>query len=158
MSQHASIPLNEFSSKWNFLPQNMEENEIPEIDPVTSENHKNTMIEVPGGSFKFKVKGNCIEGDDLVLAVDVQFPWEETPRRYHSQNLDIKTLLVDKYPVTNSDYKAFLLESGWSPEIKQNWLFHWYNFENYPPGFEKKPVVWVSHADAVAYCKFYQKR
>ena len=33
------------------------------------------------------VKGNAIEGDEVPLAVDVQFPWEDSPRRYHNEVL-----------------------------------------------------------------------
>ena len=68
-------------------------------------------------------------------AVDVQYPWEESPRRHHVHNMEIPALQVDKYPVTNKDYKAFLDETGWAPKQDQNWLKHWENvFTGYPPG------------------------
>ena len=42
---------------------------------------------------------------------------------------------------------------------RQNWLRHWINNgSSYPAGFENKPVVWISHSDAIAYCHFYNKR
>merc|ERR1712141_573312 len=64
----------------------------------------------------------------------------------------------DIYPVTNILYKNFLEESGWTPKVStQNWLRHWIN-GSLPDGYEKKPVVWVSHEDALAYCNFYNKR
>ena len=50
-------------------------------------NPKNQVIEVPGGEFFFMVKGNAIEGDEVPLAVDVQFSWEDSPRRYHNEVL-----------------------------------------------------------------------
>ena len=71
----------------------------------------------------------------MPLAVDVQFPWEDSPRRYHNQVLQASTLFVDKYPVTNSEYKQFLLESGWTPPLsEQNWLRHWTTDGDYPEG------------------------
>ena len=72
-------------------------------------------LDVPGGTFDFRVSGNAIEGDPLPRAVDVQFPWEDSPRRSHHQVMEMSTLLVDRYPVTNADYREFLLESGWTP-------------------------------------------
>ena len=53
--------------------------------------------------YAFAVSGNCIEGDKLPTAVDVQFPWEAHPSRYHSyHNVSIPTMNVHKYPVTNA--------------------------------------------------------
>ena len=115
------------------------------------------MLEVPGGSFFFIVKGNAIEGDELPSAVDVQLPWEDSPRRHHYKILEVPSLLVDRYPVTNLEYFEFLIESGWSPQTEQNWLKHWMD-GNIPDGFENKPVVWVSHSAASDYCTFYKKR
>ena len=90
-------------------------------------------------------------------AVDVQFPWEDSPRRHHTHDLVIPDLKVDKYPVSNQDYKAFLDSSGWAPAQKQNWLRHWAN-NTFLEGQAKKPVIWVSHGDAEAYCAYYGAR
>ena len=57
-------------------------------------NPKNQIIEVPGGEFFFMVKGNAIEGDEVPLAVDVQFPWEDSPRRYHNEVLQANLVLI----------------------------------------------------------------
>ena len=60
-----------------------------------------------------------LTGDALPYAVDVQFPWEDSPRRYHEENLRIPDLYVDKYPITNQQYKMFLDQSGWRPSISE---------------------------------------
>ena len=57
-------------------------------------NPKNQIIEVPGGEFFFMVKGNAIEGDEVPLAVDVQFPWEDSPRRYHNEVLQVNLVSI----------------------------------------------------------------
>ena len=57
-------------------------------------NPKNQVIEVPGGEFFFMVKGNAIEGDEVPLAVDVQFPWEDSPRRYHNEVLQANLVSI----------------------------------------------------------------
>ena len=163
MSELTQIPLNEFSNTWNFLKQEMEKSSNPFVDDNALKKHRETMVKVPGTKeygteFSFEVEGNCIEGNELSTAIDVQFPWEEHPQRKHQHNMEVPTLLVDKYPVTNADYKSFLLESGWFPESRQNWLNHWIDYDDYPEGYGMKPVLWVSHSDAVVYCNFYKKR
>ena len=81
------------------------------------------------------ILGNAIEGNEIPNGVDVQFPWEDSPKRYHNEVLQVPTLLVDKYPVTNAEYKQFLLESSWRPSTsEQNWLRHWTDDGEYPEG------------------------
>ena len=54
------------------------------------------------------------------------------------------------------------MASNYTPPISdQNWLRHWTGEGEdffYPEGFTNKPVVWVSHSDASAYCHFYGQR
>ena len=159
MLQMTSTPLGNYSKEWKFLPQEMEnlEQHPSKINVQMNQSSKET-VEVPEGTFTFSVRGNAIEGDDLPLAVDVQMPWENSPRRIHKKVIDIPNLNVDKYPVTNAEYQEFLEASGWQPKSPQNWLRHWTPEGKYPDGFEKKPVVWVSHGDALAYCHYYNKR
>ena len=156
MNELTQIPLRNFSSDWIFLPQTGEP--LVRYTPQADTSTTSDMIEVPGGELFFNIQGNAIEGDDIPHGVDVQYPWEDTPRRHHIHTLEIPTMLVDKYPVTNQDYLQFLSDSQWIPEIKQNWLKDWINMTQYPVGYDKKPVTWVSHDDATHYCNFYGKR
>ena len=48
-----------------------------------------------------------IEGD-TDQGVDVQFSFENTPRKVHSGIVKVPTLWVDKYPVTNDKFAKFL--------------------------------------------------
>ena len=160
MAEITSKPLRDFSSDWVYLPQeikNLENSKTAKIPPTISNNADSIMevVEVPGGSFTFDIMGNVIEGDELPYAVDVQFPWEDSPRRRHNQLIQVPNLLVDKYPVTNADYAKYISESGYSPKITQNWLKHWdiSSGQPQPPnGYENKPVVWLSHSDATGVC------
>ena len=61
-----------------------------------------------GRAYNFYTLGNCIEGDNLPTAVDVQFPWEAHPRRSHQYMLDMPALAATRFPVTNEDYWHFL--------------------------------------------------
>merc|ERR1712083_625167 len=44
--------------------------------------------------------------------VDVQFPWEPTPRRFHSQTVDIGPFYIDANLVTNAEFARFLNSTG----------------------------------------------
>lgn len=62
------------------------------------------MINIPGNSFVFQVHGIEIEGFNDV-EVDVQYPWDDAPRRFHEKKLTIHPFYMDKYPVTNTGFK-----------------------------------------------------
>ena len=89
--------------------------------------------------------------------VDVQYPWEDLPRRSHSHVMDIKSFLLDIYPVTCSKFQQFLVATGYKPADQTNFLKGWTG-TGYPAGWAKKPVTWVSFEDATAYCSWAGKR
>jgi hypothetical protein len=162
MSNLTITPLLDLSNEWKFLTQEMQDLNIQRWvtnDEYQAKRYTSSIRKVPGtDSYTFAVVGNAIEGHALHYGNDVQFPWEDSPRRIHYHNVEVSDLVVDIYPVTNILYKNFLEESGWTPEVSsQNWLRHWIN-GSVPNGYDKKPVVWVSHEDASAYCNFYKKR
>lgn len=128
------------------------------------------MVAVNGQSvYEFRVAGAEIEdtwknGKQFVkLAVDVQYPWEMEPVKYHkAHTLSINDLWVDKYPVTNEVYAAFLKQSSYAPVDSGSFLRHWGCTSpkdcSVPPGMAKMPVVFVSRQDAEEFCTFYGKR
>ena len=63
------------------------------------------MIRIPAGDFRFQVEGIEIEGFDDV-GVDVQYPWENTPRRFHDHPVHVSSFWIDKYPVTNAQFST----------------------------------------------------
>ena len=54
--------------------------------------------------------------------MDVQYAWEDTPRRFHEHTLPIKAFYIDKYPVTNAEFKKFLDASHYHPKDDLNFL------------------------------------
>ena len=89
--------------------------------------------------------------------VDVQYPWEDSPRRYHEHTMHIAAFYIDKYPVTNARVQEV---SGCNPLPSAddlNFLKDWKN-GSYPDGWGNKPVTWVSLEDARAYAKWAGKR
>jgi iron(II)-dependent oxidoreductase len=53
------------------------------------------------------------------IGVDVQYPWEPTPRRFHEHPMQIKPFFIDKYPVTNAQFKQFLDATHYHPKDDQ---------------------------------------
>ena len=110
----------------------------------------------PRRKYRFKVSGVEIEGGDDP-GVDFQYPWEDRPRRRHDKEMDIPAFYIDKYPVTNAQFKRFLDASGYRPKDEHNFLKHWHG-GTYPQGWDRKPVTWVSLEDARAYAAWAGKR
>ena len=113
-------------------------------------------IKIVGGDFLFVTSGVMIEGD-TAQGVDVQFPFEPSPRKVHSGMVQVPTLWVDKYPVTNDKFAKFLAETQYKPVDSERFLQHWHQGKP-RPGWGNKPVTFVSLRDARAYCTHYDQR
>ena len=147
-----SVRLDSFSAQWHVLHQ-----QISAIEPTKrSAIVPKDMVLVPGGAFNFDVAGIEIEGGDLD-GVDVQYPWETSPRRSHNHQMTIASFYVDKFPVTNAQFKEFLDATHYHPRDDHNFLRDWKG-GSYPEGWANKPVTWVSLEDARAYAKWAGKR
>jgi formylglycine-generating enzyme required for sulfatase activity len=114
------------------------------------------MVRIPGGAFNFKVQGVEIEGG-AYPGLDVQYPWEDSPRRFHDHALQVAPFYIDKYPVTNAQFKRFLDATHYAPRDAINFLRDWKNGA-FPQGGDKRPVTWVSLEDARAYAAWAGKR
>jgi gamma-glutamyl hercynylcysteine S-oxide synthase len=145
-------PLSSFDGIWKPIPQQLVQ--IPHTKPASSA--PEGMVAIPGGSFTFTVRGIEIEGSNDV-GVDVQYPWENMPRRFHEHNMEVQPFYIDKYPVTNAEFKKFLDASHYHPQNDLDFLRDWKN-GTYPGGWANKPVTWVSLEDARAYAKWAGKR
>ncbi len=145
-------PLASLSHQWTVLPQQIVE--IPATTPAAEE--PSGMIRIAGGEFDFRVQGTEIEGGDEP-GVDVQYPWEDSPRRFHEHRMTIQPFFIDKYPVTNAQFKQFLDATHYAPADKGNFLRDWKSGD-YPEGWGGRPVTWISIEDARAYARWAGKR
>jgi formylglycine-generating enzyme required for sulfatase activity len=114
------------------------------------------MILIPSAEFDFAVHGIEIEGGNDE-GVDVQYPWEDSPRRYHDHRMRLDAFWIDKSPVTNAQFKAFLDATHYHPADDHNFLKDWPNGV-FPEGWATKPVTWISIEDARAYAAWAGKR
>jgi iron(II)-dependent oxidoreductase len=152
MRERSAVPLASLSNQWRSLPQQL----VP-IEPTqTAAQTPAGMLRIPAGDFDFVVGGVEIEGQTWE-GNDVQYPWEDSPRRGHRRRMRIQPFHIDRTPVTNAQFRAFLDASGWRPRDPHNFLRHWRNGAP-PPGWDNKPVTWVSIEDARAYAQWAGKR
>ena len=85
--------LSSFSAEWSVLPQQLAA--IPATKRAAS--FPEDMVRIPGGDYLFKVEGIEIEGSNDG-GVDVQYPWENSPRRFHEHRMQLTPFYMDKYP------------------------------------------------------------
>ncbi|HEV2379118.1 MAG TPA: formylglycine-generating enzyme family protein [Terriglobia bacterium] len=152
MQDLAQSQLSSYSHQWHFLPQHLVE--IPFAKPIA--NPQDGMVKIPEGDFLFRVSGVEIEGGNDV-GVDVQFPWEDSPRRQHLHPMHLSSFYIDRYPVTNADFKKFVDATHYEAKDDHNFLRDWKS-GTYPDGWANKPVTWVSLEDARSYAAWAGKR
>ncbi|MDQ6677671.1 MAG: formylglycine-generating enzyme family protein [Acidobacteriota bacterium] len=152
MKTLAQNRLDSFSTQRNILQQ--------KITSITSTKPADGtpagMIRIPASDFLFVVSGIEIEGENQI-GVDVQYPWENAARRNHESVVPIKSFYIDRYPVTNADFKKFVDASKYRPQDNHNFLKDWKD-GSFPEGSANKPVTWVSLEDARAYTAWAGKR
>jgi formylglycine-generating enzyme required for sulfatase activity len=152
MKSLTATALSSYSHEWKVLPQ--------QIVPIQATKAASVppagMVKVPEADFLFKVSGIEIEGlNDM--GVDVQYPWENSPRRFHEHPMHVNSFYIDKYPVTNAQFKKFMDSTHYRPKDDLNFLRDWKD-GSYPNGWENKPVTWISQEDARAYASWAGKR
>jgi iron(II)-dependent oxidoreductase len=148
----SATPLANYSHEWKVLPQQI----VPIAVVKPPSGSPADMVKIPEADFDFRVSGIEIEGFND-MGVDVQYPWEDTPRRFHDHPMHVKSFWIDKYPVTNAQFKKFLDATHYRPQDDLNFLREW-SHGTYPTGWDNKPVTWVSLEDARAYAGWAGKR
>ena len=152
MKELTGTPLSSYAHEWKVLPQQI----VPIAATKAASSVPAGMVKIPEADFLFKVSGIEIEGFNDV-GVDVQYPWEDSPRRFHEHPVHVTSFYIDKYPVTNAEFKKFLDSTHYHPKDALNFLRDWKD-GSYPAGWENKPVTWVSQQDARAYASWAGKR
>jgi formylglycine-generating enzyme required for sulfatase activity len=152
MKELSATPLSTYSHEWKVIPQQI----VPIAAVRPPSGTPGDMVKIPAADFEFRISGIEIEGFNDI-GVDVQYPWEDTPRRFHDHPMQVKSFWIDKYPVTNAQFKKFVEATHYHPQDDLNFLRDWKNGA-YPAGWENKPVTWVSVEDARAYAAWAGKR
>lgn len=101
------------------------------------------MILVPGGQCAYHATHRWREGGFILF--------DEGPRA-----ITVEPFMIDRYEVTNDQYRVFLETSGYRPAEAHNFLRHW--ADGFPPELADHPVTWISLEDARSYAAWAGKR
>ena len=101
------------------------------------------MVKIPDGTFIFKTTN----GDEFI-------PY---PKENQGKTLEMQAFYMDKFPVTNRQFKAFLDATQYKPKDAANFLKNWEDGK-IPSGQDNFPVVYISYEDALAYSHWAGKR
>ncbi len=101
------------------------------------------MIWLPPGQMTYQAQHRFREGGFIL--------YDEGPRR-----LNMRGFHIDRYEVTNEDFKQFIDATGYTPADPHNFLRHWAN--GFPEALADHPVTWVSLDDACAFASWEGKR
>jgi formylglycine-generating enzyme required for sulfatase activity len=110
------------------------------------------MIFISGDKYKFEKINRWREGLK-------NYPFKESAigDGYVVEYLTtLEDYYIDKYEVTNRQYKEFLDATGYKPKWSMNFLKHWEN-GTYPEKLANHPVVYVDYWDAKAYAEWAGK-
>lgn len=114
-----------------------------EVKTTPSKEVPAEMVRIPGGQLIVKYT----QGDEFI-------PY---PKEQEGETVTLRGFYMDKYPVTNKDFKKFLDNTHYTPADTFGFLKHWVN-GNIPKGEEQFPVTFVSYEDAQAYATWAGKR
>lgn len=122
------------------------------LSDAISKEPPDEMIRIKGTRFHYVQQNRMREGLELK-------PFHEGPLGDAYINeywIDLQDYYIDKYEVTNKQFKEFLDASGYKPEWPANFLKHWDN-GTYPKNMGDHPVVYVDFNDAKAYAAWAGK-
>ncbi len=105
------------------------------------------MVEIPGGRFLYHATHRWREGGFVLF--------DGGPRE-----VEMGPFLMDRYEVTNADFRTFLDATAYRPAETHNFLRHWNAglAQRAPRTRADHPVTWVSLQDARAYARWAGKR
>jgi formylglycine-generating enzyme required for sulfatase activity len=140
-----------------------------------------------GPGFRFTVE-TVKDQAQQALSTDAQFWWEAKGNAAHGATIPVEPFFIDARPVTCRQWQAYLASSGYAPQDGFNFLKNWdwgaaapapaarqgapLGYETHapapapgsaaapslPPALAGTPVVYVSFAEARAFCAHYGKR
>ena len=106
----------------------------------------------------FQVTGIEIEGDERESDWTCNIRWEDFASPLSPcTRCTSRLFYIDRYPVTNAEFKKFLDATHYRPADDHNFLKDWTR-RDLSEGWANKPVTWVSLEDARAYAAWAGKR
>ncbi len=105
------------------------------------------MVPVPAGKF---IRGsNRVDEFQQAGELGSKKPWYKD--EYPQHEISLPLFYIDRYEVTNAEYKAFIDATGWRPPP-------YFEDRNIPAGQERFPISQVNWYEAERYCRWKGKR
>jgi gamma-glutamyl hercynylcysteine S-oxide synthase len=105
------------------------------------------MVRIPGGTFTYRSTRSFLSPNEVI-----PYPGSADPRL-----CPVAAFYMDTYPVTNAQFREFMVATHYVPADRTNFLKHWVNGAP-APGTEKHPAVYIDRNDAAAYARWAGKR
>jgi gamma-glutamyl hercynylcysteine S-oxide synthase len=105
------------------------------------------MVEIPAGTLRFKTARSFLSPNEVI-------PY---PGYSDGRLVKVQRFFIDRYPVTNKEFKSFVQATHYRPADTTNFLKNWVGGSP-PKMLENHPVVYVSLEDARAYASWSGKR
>ena len=114
---------------------------VPDRSAISGDG-PDSMVLVPAGEFMMGTP----EGSDGL------------PDEHPARLVYLGAFWIDRYEVTNADYEKFVRATGYEPPANANPASTLWEHNAPLPGIEQHPVVNVSWLDAIAFCRWAEKR
>ena len=129
-----------------------------EPPPVTvNETDGSEMVLIPSG---IHLIGSTLPQTTVLIDKDERLPKDFFRAEHPQHSVSLSAFYIDRYPVSNAQYAAFIAATGYSPPKYWKAAPQMGAEEPFPAGAQHPthPVVGVSYADALAYCEWAGKR
>ncbi|HPP53845.1 MAG TPA: formylglycine-generating enzyme family protein, partial [Thermoguttaceae bacterium] len=114
------------------------------LAPAAEETRRmHQMVLIPAGEFLMGTSPEETESLAKQYGVHPTHFLTESPQR----KVDVEAFAMDRFPVTNAQYKRFVDATGHRPPL-------YWEGRNFPDGMADHPVVWVNWHDADAYARW----
>ncbi len=130
--------------------------QIPASPTTPPADPNQDMVRIPGGSFLFGATERQFQA--YLSFSRMSFPGMKEQLRSRfvipPRPVSVRDFRMDSFEVTNQQFLEFLQATGYQPGQAGGFLHHWETARRYPEWAAGFPVVWVSAADAQAYCQW----
>lgn len=113
------------------------------VEKTSAATSSKGMVKIPAGKFTYRSS----HGDEFI----------RYPEDAEGKTFEMPEYFMDKFPVTNQQFKEFLDRTHYVPSDTNNFLKHWKG-KCIVKGEEDFPVTYVSYEDAKAYSQWAGKR
>lgn len=142
----AGLPTDELKLYFTLTRSAESPQAMPPVSEAARLVFEPQMVRIPAGKF---LMGTTRE--QAAQAVKNGLREEIAEREQPQHTVELSEYFIGKYPITNREYQAFVLEAKHKPP--RGW-----DGDQFPPEKGSQPVVYVSWDDAVAYCKWLSEK